>query len=163
MNLGESQRVVLEYLRENGASTAEEVGKNLYVIESASNLCGRNKMYAYRSTTWARRILRSLVDKGLIKCDYSTSTRQFVVINEPQFKKENVKLLLGTFQDSIQNQLKEQGWYLSDEHNERFQKIANSIKMLQLHGFMSDSLCRVTRRRLIKQILKQIRPIKNEV
>lgn len=156
--LGESQRAVLDYLHKNGSSTAEQVGKDLYVRDDCSNLCGRNTTYSYRSTTWARRILRDLVAKGLVD---ENQAHQFTA--KPLDDIHEIRLTLGTYQDSIKIQLKEQGVCLSESDNERFQKLANSISMLQLHGFMPDKLCRVIRKRLIKQIIKHVVPIKQEV
>jgi hypothetical protein len=53
---------------------------------------------------------------------------------------------------SIDKQLNDQGFCLSAEESKRFQKISDSITMLNLHGYLSDSLAHKARQRLLKAI-----------
>ena len=67
MRLGRSQHRVFNWLVANGPASADDVGAALY---SATSACynPRRTTSAHRRN-WARRLLKSLADKGIVSQD----------------------------------------------------------------------------------------------
>jgi len=65
-------------------------------------------------------------------------------------------LHFGALCQPIGKQLIEQGYSLSEEKSERFQKIANAIIMLKIHGIIPSSVVLNAEKKLMKQIVETL-------
>ena len=70
------------------------------------------------------------------------------------------ELYFGALCDSIKSQLSKQGFVLNEKDNERFQKIADAITTLHLHGIIPDSITYNCHKKLMKQISERIHEVK---
>lgn len=61
-------------------------------------------------------------------------------------------LHFGALCDPLNKQLNKQGYSLSEKESERFQKIADAIIMLKIHGIIPDSVVRNAEKKLMKKI-----------
>jgi hypothetical protein len=73
----------------------------------------------------------------------------------------SIGISFGAMGAPLKEQLEKQGYSLSEQDNERFQKLITSINMVQLHHLVPDSVCHTARKRLLKEIIKSLKPIVN--
>lgn len=69
-------------------------------------------------------------------------------------------LHFGALCDPIETQLNKQGFVLNKDDSERFQKIADAITRLHLHGIIPDSIVYNCHKKLMKQISERIHEVK---
>jgi hypothetical protein len=80
MQLGSSQKAVVEWLKGSGKVTAKDVGLALYDEVSS---CAGPGVFAADSikTSWARKILNNLVKKGIVSKDVEAGTFEFIELS----------------------------------------------------------------------------------
>jgi hypothetical protein len=76
---------------------------------------------------------------------------------------ERLELQFGAMCTPIKVQLEQQGVKLAVPRDaKKFQKLADSITMLAIHGILSDSAVRSCRQRLLNRIAKQVRQVERK-
>jgi hypothetical protein len=68
-----------------------------------------------------------------------------------------MNLHFGALCDPIKKQLVAQGFEITEKDSERWQKIANAIIMLKLHGIIPSSVVRNAEQKLMNLIIKELR------
>lgn len=76
-------------------------------------------------------------------------------------QKTTFGLRFGALAPKIKIQLKEQGYSIGTTDAARLQKLADSVVMLKIHGFLSDSASDVVRKKILKAIVKAVKPKKS--
>ena len=70
-----------------------------------------------------------------------------------------VDISLNCVSELITVQLEQQGYTLPKSDAERFQDLVHAINMIQAHGLVSDTVCHDARKRLVKDIIRCVKPI----
>lgn len=65
----------------------------------------------------------------------------------------------GCMADPISDQLERQGYTISESDAKRIHGLVHALNMVRIHGLVSDSTCDTARQRLLKDILKCIKPL----
>lgn len=76
--------------------------------------------------------------------------------------KQEFGLAFGIMCDSLDEQLKAKGFKLAEKDVEKFEKIKTSIHVLSIHGYINDSTTTKAFQRLLKQIIKKMKPMEDE-
>lgn len=76
--------------------------------------------------------------------------------------KKEVGISFGILCPEIKEQLLEQGFTISEKEIERFENLRKSCNMVAIHGLATDSQQAAMFQKLLKQIIKSIRPVEQE-
>ena len=71
-----------------------------------------------------------------------------------------VSLHFGALCKPIEEQLNEQGFTLEIDDDVKFQKIADAITLIHLHGILPDGMTSIVHKKLFKEISKHVREVK---
>ena len=72
----------------------------------------------------------------------------------------NLEIIGGAMADPIKKQLETQGLII--DNPETYDKLLNAVTMLNLHGFMADSLATRTRQRIVNKLASKVKSAQSQ-